>query len=169
MTTARKEYATWLERDGPGAAGLLREGPDEMFTINRLSSPSEMRQCLGTTNLIDNGHVAQRNQVRWVKNGQIGAMALRWAVTSEAIAKGFRRNMGYQPLGRLKAALDEPSRDWSRVDQARAGSSRITRGRQPIPVRLRHLSRTGIEHENKRVARPRIKRLSDNKLRIFLL
>ena len=121
-TAQLEKYATWLERDWPGAAGSLREGLDEMFTINRLGLPSELRRCLGTTNLIDNGHSALRDRVRRVKNWQNGAMALRRAaVAFDAISKGFRRIMGYKHLWMLKAALDEPSRDRSLVDQARAG------------------------------------------------
>jgi putative transposase len=117
-----EKYATWLEREWPSAAGSLREGQDEMFTINRLGLPSELRRCLGTTNLIDNGHSALRDRVPRVKNWQNGAMALRWtAVAFDAISKGFRRIMGYKHLWMLKAALDEPSRDRSVADQARAG------------------------------------------------
>jgi hypothetical protein len=49
-------------------------------------------------------------------------MALRWtAVAFDAFAKGFRRIMGYKHLRMLKAALDQPSRDRSLVDQSRAG------------------------------------------------
>lgn len=121
-TAQIEKYATWLERDWPSAAGSLREGLDEMFTINRLGLPSELRRCLGTTNLIDNGHSALRDRVRRVKHWQNGSMALRWsAVAFDAISKGFRRIMGYKHLWMLKAALDEPSRDQSLVEQAKAG------------------------------------------------
>jgi transposase-like protein len=121
-TAKIEQYATWLEREWPGAAGSLREGLDEMFTINRLGLPGELRRCLGTTNLIDNGHSALRDRVRRVKNWQSGSMALRWtAVAFDAISQGFRRIMGYRHLWMLKAALDEPSKDRSLVDQAKAG------------------------------------------------
>ena len=121
-TAQLQKYATWLERDWPSAAGSLREGLDEMFTINRLGVPSELRRCLGTTNLIDNGHSALRDRVRRVRNWQSGSMALRWsAVAFDAVSKGFRRIMGYRHLWMLKAALDEPSRDQALVDQAKAG------------------------------------------------
>jgi transposase-like protein len=121
-TAQLQKYATWLERDWPSAAGSLREGLDELFTINRLGLPSELRRCLGTTNLIDNGHSALRDRVRRAKHWQSGSMALRWAaVAFDAISKGFRRIMGYKHLWMLKAALDEPSRDQSLVDQAKAG------------------------------------------------
>ena len=35
-----EQYSTWLERDHPGAAASLREGLEEMFTINRLAFPA---------------------------------------------------------------------------------------------------------------------------------
>lgn len=117
-----EQYATWLERDHPGAAASLREGLAELFTINRLGLPSQLRRCLGTTNLIDNGHSAARDRMRRVKNWQSGAMALRWtAAAFDAASKGFRRIMGHEHLWMLKAALDEPARDRSLVQQAVAG------------------------------------------------
>lgn len=117
-----EQYATWLEREWPSAANSLREGLNELFTINRLGLPSELRRCLGTTNIIDNGHSALRDRVRRVRNWQSGSMALRWtAVAFDAISKGFRRIMGYKHIWMLKSALDEPSRDQSLVEQAQAG------------------------------------------------
>jgi putative transposase len=120
--TKLEQYASWLERDWPGAAGSLKEGLEEMFTINHLGLPSELRRCLGTTNLIDNGHSALRDRVRLVKSWQSGSMALRrTAVAFDAISKGFRRIMGYKHLWMLKAALDESSKDRSLVERAKAG------------------------------------------------
>ena len=117
-----EQYATWLEREWPSAAGSLREGLNEMFTINRLGLPSELRRCLGTTNIIDNGHSAVRDRVRRVKNWQSGSMALRWtAVAFDGVSQGFRRIMGYKHLWILRDALDEPSKDRSLVEQAKAG------------------------------------------------
>lgn len=117
-----EQYAGWLEQAHPGAAASLREGLEEMFTINRLGLPSRLRRCLGTTNLIDNGHSAARDRMRRVKNWQSGAMALRWtAAAFDAASKGFRRIMGHEHLWMLKAALDEPARDRSLVQQAAAG------------------------------------------------
>ena len=121
-TAKIEQYATWLEREWPSAAGSLREGLDEMFTINRLGLPSELRRCLGTTNIIDNSHSALRDRVRRVRNWQSGSMALRWtAVAFDAVSQGFRRIMGYKHLWMLKAALDESSKDRSLVEQAKAG------------------------------------------------
>jgi putative transposase len=117
-----EQYASWLERDWPSAAASLREGLDEMFTINRLGLPSTLRRCLGTTNIIDNGHSAARERMHRVKHWQSGSMALRWtAAAFDAASKGFRRIMGHQQLWMLKASLDEPARDVALVQQAVAG------------------------------------------------
>lgn len=90
-----EQYASWLEREWPGAAASLREGLSELFTVNRLGLTSALRRCLGTTNLIDNGHSAARDRMRRVRNWQSGEMALRWtAAAFEAASKGFRRIMG---------------------------------------------------------------------------
>ena len=107
-----EQHARWLERDWPDAAGSVREGLDEMFTINQLGLPSKLRRCLGTTNIIDNGHSAVRDRMRRVKNWQGDSMALSWtAAAFDATSKGFRRIMGYEHLWMLKAALDEPAKD----------------------------------------------------------
>jgi putative transposase len=83
-----------------------------MFTINRLGLPSQLRRCLGTTNLIDNGHSAIRHRMRRVKNWQNDAMALRCTVASfEGSSKGYRRIMGYEQLWILKAALQERTKE----------------------------------------------------------
>ena len=117
-----EKYAEWLERERPRAAASLREGLEELFTINRLGLPGALRRCLGTTNIIDNGLSALRDRIRRVKHWQSGSMALRWnAAVFDAISKGFRRIMGYQHLWMLKAALDEPSKDKALVDQVKAG------------------------------------------------
>ena len=51
-----EQYASRLQRDWPSAAASLREGLDEMFTVNRLHLPGSLRRCLATTNLIDSTH-----------------------------------------------------------------------------------------------------------------
>jgi len=117
-----EQYASWLELKWPTAASSLREGLEEMFTINRLGLPSKLRRCLGTTNIIDNGHSALRDRVRRVKNWQSGAMAVRWtAAAFEAISAKFRRIMGHADLWMLKAALDEAGKDRTLAGQSKAG------------------------------------------------
>jgi hypothetical protein len=48
-----EQYAKWLEREWPSAAASLREGLDELFTIDSLDLPASMKRRLGTTNIID--------------------------------------------------------------------------------------------------------------------
>jgi putative transposase len=117
-----EQYAGWLERDWPSAATSLREGLDELFTINRLGLPPALRRCLGTTNLIDNSHSAVRERTRRVKHWQSGTMALRWtAAAFSAAEKNFRRIMGCQHLWMLKAALDESRTNQQLAQQMKAG------------------------------------------------
>jgi putative transposase len=102
-----EQYASWLQRDWPSAAASLREGLDEMFTVNRLHLPGSLRRCLATTNLIDSTHSGVRQRTRRVTNWKHGSMALRWAAASFVeTEKNYRRIMGYRDLWMLKAHLD---------------------------------------------------------------
>jgi transposase-like protein len=103
-----EQLARWLERDHPSAAASLREGLDEMFTINRLGLPPRLRRCLASTNLIDSTHSGVRQKTRRVTNWQHGSMALRWAAASFVeTEKSYRRIIGYQDLWMLKAQLED--------------------------------------------------------------
>ena len=64
-----------------------------MFTINRLGLPSVLLRCLGTTDIIDNGHAAARDRMRRVKNWQSGSMALRW--TAAALSRRWTRSRSW--------------------------------------------------------------------------
>ena len=71
------QYASWLQRDWPDAAASVREGLDEIFTVNRLGLPAARRTCLTTTNIIDSTHSGIRQRTRRVTNWKNGEMALR--------------------------------------------------------------------------------------------
>ena len=102
------KLAEWLERDYPSAAGSLREGLDEMFTINRLGLPPELRRCLGSTNAIESPNGGIRRCTRRVKRWRDHGMVVRWVAASlMAVEKRFRRLMGYQQLWILEAKLNE--------------------------------------------------------------
>ena len=117
-----EQYAGWLEREWPSAAGSLREGLAEMFTINRLNLPGSLRRCLATTNLIDSTDSGVRQRTRRVTNWQHGNMALRWAAAGFVeTEKNYRRIMGYEQLWMLKAALDESLEDEDLANQRKAG------------------------------------------------
>ena len=99
--------ASWFDREYPGAAASLREGLEEMFTINRLGLPTSLRRSLATTNIIESPHSGVRMRTRRVTNWQGRSMVLRWAASGFlATEKNFRRIMGYRDLWILAAALD---------------------------------------------------------------
>ena len=117
-----EKYAKWLERDWPSAAGSLREGLAETFTVKRLGLPGTLGRCLNSTNLIDSSQSGVRQKTRRVTNWQSGAMALRWAAASfEATAKNFRKIMGHEQLWMLKAHLDEPLEQMNDAADVAAG------------------------------------------------
>ena len=117
-----QQYAAWLERDWPSAAASLREGLEDMFTINRLGLPSSLRRCLGTTNLVDATHSGMRQRTRRVTNWQHGAMALRWSAASLLeTEKNYRRIMGHEQLWMLKAHLDEQLYERQLAEQRHVG------------------------------------------------
>ena len=106
-----EEHAKWLEKSHPSAAASLREGLEEMFTINRLGLSSALRRCLGTTNVIENPHSAMRQRTRNVKRWRDGQMVLRWLASAYLDAeKTFRKIMGYKDLWMLEAALQEEAK-----------------------------------------------------------
>lgn len=48
-----EKLATTLEKSAPSVANSLREGLQEMFTINRLGLPSSLQRSFSSTNVID--------------------------------------------------------------------------------------------------------------------
>ena len=114
-----EQYARWLERQWPDAAGSLREGLDELFTIDDLDLPRSLKRCLGTTNIIDNSHSAVRQKLGRVKRWQSGQMALRWtAVAYEVSSRNFKRVMGHKDLWILKANLEAMEEEKSSVAES---------------------------------------------------
>src|SRR6185436_10471612 len=53
-----EQLARFLEHDHESAARSLREGMEEMFTVQRLKLPPSLYKCLGTTNVIESPHKA---------------------------------------------------------------------------------------------------------------
>jgi len=103
-----EKLASWLEQEHPSAAASLREGLSEMFTINRLGLPSELRRCLGSTNIIDSTHSGIRQKTRRVTNWKDGTMVMRWAAAAFVeTEKSYRKVSGYRHLWMLKAHLDD--------------------------------------------------------------
>lgn len=101
-----KQQAQWLEREYPDAAASLREGLEELFTINRLGRSPALRRALGSTNIIENPNSAARRRTGRVTRWRDGAMVKRWAAAAFLDAeKSFRRILGYRDLWMLEAVL----------------------------------------------------------------
>ena len=101
-----EQLAQWYEKKHPSAAASLREGLDELFTINAMNLPAKLMRCLSTTNVIESANWGARQRIGRVRNWQSGAMALRWSSCAfEAASQQFRKVMGHQQLWMLKAHL----------------------------------------------------------------
>lgn len=102
-----RQYAGDLERGGwSSAAGSLREGLEELFTVQALGLPRELRRCLATTNLLDAAHSGTRGLLRRVGRWRDGAMAQRWvAAAMVETEKHFKKVHGYKQLWMLEANL----------------------------------------------------------------
>ncbi len=117
-----EELAKMLETPHPSAAGSLREGLAETFTVNRLGLPGALRRCLCTTNVIESPNSGIRRRTGRVSRWKDGSMLLRW-VASALIEteKSFRRIMGYEQLWMLKSYLDSPPESEDVARKRKAG------------------------------------------------
>jgi putative transposase len=102
------QLAKWLQQEYPSASSSLLEGIDEMFTINKLGLPKELRRCLGSTNVIESPNSGIRSRTYRVKSWKDYGMVVRWVAASLLDMEGrFKRIMGYQQLWMLEAKLNE--------------------------------------------------------------
>jgi putative transposase len=101
-----KKLSQWLIQEYPSASNSLLEGLEEMFTINRLELPSQLRRCLGSTNIIESPNAGIRQKTGRVTHWRDGQMVLRWTASAlVALEKRMRRIMGHQQLWMLEAKL----------------------------------------------------------------
>jgi transposase-like protein len=97
-----------LERSHPGAAGSLREGLTETFTVARLGVAPTLARTLRSTNAVESMIEICRDHSRNVKRWDGGSMALRWCAAGLLEAKKqFRRVNGHLHLKALRTALNE--------------------------------------------------------------
>ncbi len=100
-----------LEHAHPGAAGSLREGLAETFTVARLRVPAALARTLRSTNCVESMIEICRDHSANVKRWESGTMALRWCAAGLFEAKKqFRRVNGHMHLKALRTALDEHAR-----------------------------------------------------------
>lgn len=117
-----EQLARWYDKKHPSAAASLREGVDELFTINDLNLPPKLMLCLASTNIIESANWGARQRVGRVTNWQDGAMALRWAAAAfEAASRNFQRIRGHHQLWVLKAYLDEKNDEQVIAEHKQAG------------------------------------------------
>lgn len=117
-----EQLAKWYDRKHPSAAASLREGVDELFTINQMKLPPKLMRCLATTNVIESAHWGARQRLGRVTNWQDGAMALRWgAAAFEAASQNFQRITGHHQIWVLQAWLNEQSDAQVIAEHRRAG------------------------------------------------
>jgi putative transposase len=101
------ELAVSYEKDCPNAAGSLREGLPEMFTIDSLCVSSTLRRSLGSTNIIENPNSGVRRKTGRVSIWKSADDVKRWATTAFVeVESGFRRVQGYNDMWMLDAALN---------------------------------------------------------------
>jgi transposase-like protein len=103
-----KKLSEWLAQEYPSAAESLLEGLAEMFTINRLELPSQLRRCLASTNIIESPNAGIREKTGRVTRWRDGQMVLRWTASALlTLEKRMRRIMGHQQLWMLEAKLQD--------------------------------------------------------------
>jgi len=102
-----ERLAASLERDHRDAAGSLREGLSETFTLQRLGLvDSALARTLRTTNPIENLMGSVEHYTRNVKRWRSGSMILRWVGAALHDAqRGFRRIRGHRELAALLRKL----------------------------------------------------------------
>jgi transposase-like protein len=107
-----KKLSEWLAQEYPSAAESLLEGLTEMFTINRLDLPAQLRRCLASTNIIESPNAGIREKTGRVTRWRDGQMALRWTASSLlTLEKRMRRIMGHQQLWILEAKLQDQNQE----------------------------------------------------------
>jgi transposase-like protein len=102
-----RRLATELEARWPSAAGSLREGLEDMFTVSRLGIDGRLAKTLTNTNAIESmisiARTVTARVKRWHDNNK---MRQRWCAAGMLEAeRSFRRVKGHKQMPRLVAAL----------------------------------------------------------------
>ena len=107
-----EQLAAGLDRTHPGAAASLREGLDEILTLQRLGVTGALYRTLRSTNAIENLNGLVGRFVHNVRRWRDGHMLVRWIATGlQEVGRGFRRLRGHRDLAALVRALDRQTLD----------------------------------------------------------
>jgi putative transposase len=110
--TKLKKLSEWLAQEYPSAAESLLEGLQEMFTINRLDLPRQLRRCLASTNIIESPNAGIREKTGRVTRWRDGPRVRRWTASAlVTLEKRMRRILGHQQLWMLEAKLQERTQE----------------------------------------------------------
>ena len=108
---ACRDLARQLEATHPDAAGSLREGLAEMFTVARLGVSGRLRRTLTNTNCIESMISITRTTTGRVKNWRDGTMKKRWIAAGMLEAeRSFRRIKGHADMPALITAVAKATR-----------------------------------------------------------
>lgn len=101
-----RRLATELDTTYPDAAGSIREGLEEMFTVRRLGVTGTLARSLRSTNPIESMISTARVTTGNVKRWRDGEMRRRWCAAGMLEAeKSFRRVKGHAQMPALVAQL----------------------------------------------------------------
>jgi putative transposase len=101
-----EQLARFLEREYESAARSLREGMQEMFTLQRLQIPESLHKCLATTNVIESPQSGVERRTDNVTRWRDAGMVQRWVASAWLLTeKHFRRIDGHADLWTLAAIL----------------------------------------------------------------
>lgn len=101
-----RRLAAELDRTFPDAAGSVREGLEEMFTVRRLGITGALAKSLISTNPIESMISIARTTTGNVKRWRDGQMRRRWCAAGMLEAeKSFRRVRGYRQMPALVKQL----------------------------------------------------------------
>ena len=117
-----RRLATDLDTTYPDAAGSIREGLEEMFTVRRLGVTGTLARSLRSTNPIESMISTARVTTGNVKLWRDGEMRRRWCAAGMLEAeKSFRRIKDYAQMPAL-------------VAQLQAHATRVTTEDEPAPA-----------------------------------
>jgi putative transposase len=103
---ACRDLARQLEAKHPDAAGSLREGLEDMFTVAGLGVAGRLRRSLTNTNCIESMISITRTTTGRVKHWRDGTMKKRWIAAGMLEAeRSFRRLKGHADMPTLVAAI----------------------------------------------------------------
>ena len=106
-----EQLARFLERDHESAAKSLREGMEEMFTLQRLKIPPSLYKCLATTNVIESPQSGVQKRTANVTRWRDADMVERWVASAWLLTeKHFRKIDGCKDLWALAVILGREQR-----------------------------------------------------------